>query len=387
MLFISGPRQVGKTTLAKLYCDSQGGGVYVNWDIITDQKKIVRNPYFFEEEKASPNQIVVFDEIHKYARWKNYLKGAYDRCRDTHHFIVTGSGRLDLFKKGGDSLLGRYLSLPMFPFTLSELADQYTNYADFREYLVHGAPCPQNAASRKDYETLFEFSGFPEPFLKGEKSAYNIWHQDRKNLLIRQDIRDATNIREISLLEILSHLISGRIGSLLSINALREDVGAAFETVRDWISILGQFYYLFQLKPYTGSLSRTIRKECKAYLFDWAEIDDPAIRFENFIALHLLKAVQTWRSLGDGDLKLCFIRDREKREVDFTIVEKDRVVCLIEAKASDEECSPNLLYFQEKLKVPVAVQVLHKPNIHRKLRRNDKIQWIVSADIWLTCLP
>ncbi|MBM4387188.1 MAG: ATP-binding protein [Deltaproteobacteria bacterium] len=250
MIFISGPRQVGKTTLAKAYGEASGGAVYFNWDIITDQKKLARNPYFFEEENRTPNNIVILDEIHKFAKWKNYLKGAYDKYGDEFLFIVTGSGRLDLFKKGGDSLMGRYIPVQLFPFTLSELAGRYVAFGDFRDFLTHGAP--EIHASSEDYKALLELGGFPEPFIRGEKTSYNIWHQERKSLLIRADIRDATNIREISLLEMLSHLVVGRIGSPLSINSLREDLGVAFETARDWIEILSRFYYLFQIAPYSG---------------------------------------------------------------------------------------------------------------------------------------
>lgn len=385
MVFLSGPRQVGKTTLAKTYSEENGGGVYFNWDVITDQKKLAKTPYFFEEENRTPSNIVHFDEIHKYAGWKNYLKGAYDKYKDEFLFIVTGSGRLDLFKKGGDSLMGRYISLPLFPFSLNEIFERFIGFDEFKVCLKEGPPA--GGSSKAEIDALFEFGGFPEPLLRGEKSFYNLWQQERKMQLVRSDIRDATNIRDISLLEMLSHLISERIGSPLSMNALREDLGVAFETVRDWIRILAQFYYLFQVHPFTGSLTRTLRKETKTYLFDWAEIDDPAVRFENFTASHLLKAVKTWKSTGEGDLKLHYIRDKEKREVDFVIVEKRKPVCLIEAKLTDETCSRHLLYYQEKLDVPVAVQLLFKGGVLKKMKKNGKLQWVMSADRWLGCLP
>ncbi len=385
MLFISGPRQVGKTTVAQEYLAANKGGIYFNWDIITDQKKFTKNPYFFEDENRTLNNIVVLDEIHKYSRWKNYLKGAYDKYKNEFLFIVVGSGRLDLFKKGGDSLLGRYVSLPLFQFSLAELSGYFTNFEQFKKYIIEDEPA--HSVSRSDYEMLFELSGFPEPLLNGNKSYYNIWQQERKTLLIRKDIRDATNIRDISLLEILSHLIPERIGSPLSINALREDMGVAFETIRDWIDILAQFYYLFKIQPFAGSLARTLKKETKVYLFDWSEIDNISLRFENFMAAHLLKAVKTWKSIGEGNINLYYIRDKEKREVDFIITEKMKPICLIEAKISEEDCSQNLLYYQEKLNVPVAIQVLHKSGVLKKMKKNNKIQWIISADKYLLTLP
>ena len=378
MVFLSGPRQVGKTTLSMSYMEKNGGGTYFNWDILTDQKKFVKNPYFFEEENQTPGNIVILDEIHKYSRWKNYLKGAFDKFGKNFSFIVTGSGRLDLFKKGGDSLLGRYLTLPLFPFSVGEWSGELTAFGGFLSFLNEGLP--DKKMSDDVYDSLFELSGFPDPLLRGDKSFYNIWKGERAKLLFREDIRDATKIREISQLEILSHLVADRIGSPLSINSLREDVGVAFETVRDWIKVLSQFYYLFQIRPYAGSLSRTLRKETKVYLFDWAEIDDVAIRFENFVAVHLLKATKTWKSTGEGDLALRYIRDKEKREVDFVITEKNKPVCLIEAKVSDEDLSSNLLFYQNKLNVPVAVQLLHKKGVCKRLSRGNMLQWIVSAD-------
>lgn len=385
MVFISGPRQVGKTTLSETWSNDHGGATYFNWDIITDQRHLAKNPYFFEDEVITKHNIVILDEIHKYARWKNYLKGAYDKFKNDFLFIVTGSGRLDIFKKGGDSLMGRYVSLPLFPFTIGEFAGKFPSYEEFLKYLTEGPP--DVPIDRNAYEALFELSGFPAPLLRGEKSYYNIWHQERKTVLLREDIRDATKLREISLLEMLSHLLVDRIGNPLSINALRQDVGVAFETARDWIELLSQFYYCFQLRPFTGSLVRTLRKETKAYLFDWAEIENIPIRFENFVATHLLKAVKTWKSLGAGNLKLHYIRDKEKREVDFVITNKMKPVCLIEAKLSEENISGDLLFYQEKMNVPVAIQLVHSAGINRQTKRNGKLQWVISADKWLNCLP
>lgn len=387
MAFVSGPRQVGKTTLAKRYQEQFEQSLYLNWDIPTHQKRILTDPLFLEKENRDPRKplLVVFDEIHKYARWKNYLKGIYDQGKDEFRFLITGSGRLDLFKKGGDSLLGRYFSVPLFPLTVGELKDKLTGLKDFKEAL--GSPPPVSAEASEGYSRLFRFSGFPEPFSRGTSVFYNRWFAERKTLLLREDIRDASAIREISLLEHLAHLIPERVGSPLSLNALKGDVGVAFETIRDWILLLEQFFYLFRLAPLTGRLARTLRKENKIFLFDWVEIEDESLRFENFVALHLLKAVRTWKAMGEGEIHLHYIRDKEKREVDFVLSEKGKPICLIECKARDENLAPNLIYFQKKLSVPTAVQVLHKAGVCKKMRSEGLIQWIISADQWLPILP
>ncbi len=387
MAFMSGPRQVGKTTLArqlqKTFCQS----LYFNWDIITDQKRLLKNPYFFEEADRQTRKpfLVVLDEIHKYARWKNYLKGAYDGHQNDFRFLVTGSGRLDLFKKGGDSLMGRYLSAPLFPLSVGELSGRLPTWADFKERLLDPPPIQSGVA--EVYGTLFRFSGFPEPFVKADARFYNAWFQERKSLLVREDIRSATGIREISLMETLSHLVPDKVGAPLSINSLREDVGVAFETVRDWLLLLEQFFYMIRIAPFTGSLARTLRKESKVYLYDWVEVPLESFRFENMVALHLHKAVQIWRATGEGDIGLHYVRDKDKREVDFLLTEKNRPLCLIECKLSDTALSPALAYYQDKFHVPTAVQLVSAGGLCRKTSRGGGTQWVISADRWLDLLP
>lgn len=387
MAFLSGPRQVGKTTLARAFQKEFAQSLYFNWDVITDQKRLLRNPYFFAEADRDPGEpfLVVLDEIHKYARWKNYLKGAYDAHHRDFRFLVTGSGRLDLFKKGGDSLLGRYMGAPLFPLSVGELGGSPATWAGFREGL--GEPPAAKAGVAEGYGTLFRFSGFPEPFVKADARFYNAWFQERKSLLVREDIRDASSIREISLMEVLSHLVPEKVGAPLSVNSLKEDVGVAFETVRDWLLLLEQFFYMFRLTPYSGSMARALRREAKAYLYDWVEVPQEGYRFENMVALHLHKAVQTWRAMGEGDIGLHYVRDKERREADFLLTEKRRPVCLVECKLSDTEFSPALSYFQDRLKVPAAVQLVHAPGICRKTTRAGAQQWVISADRWLALLP
>ena len=387
MAFVSGPRQVGKTTLAKHYKDLFGQGLYLNWDNVTHQKKILTDPLFFERENRDPAKpfLLVFDEIHKYGRWKNYLKGAYDDYKDEFKFLITGSGRLELFKKGGDSLLGRYFSVPLFPFSLGELGGRLIPFNEFLEGL--NDPPPSTRESIQGYHQLFRFSGFPEPFIRGTSAFYNRWFSERKTLLIREDIRDATPIREISLMEHLAHLIPERIGSPFSLNALKEDVGVAFETIRDWLLILEQFFYLFRVTPFTGRLARALRKESKVYLFDWVEIENEGFRFENLVALHLLKATRMWMATGEVQLDLNYVRDKEKREVDLVLSQRGRPLCLIECKFSDLSLSPSLIYFQQKLRVPHAIQIVHQTGICKKLQTGGFAQWVISADRWLSALP
>jgi predicted AAA+ superfamily ATPase len=385
MAFISGPRQVGKTTLAQSVLDHFNSGYYFNWDDVNDQKKLAHTPYFFEQIDKEPEKpfLIIFDEIHKYQRWKNYIKGVYDKYNQELKIIVSGSGRLDMFKKGGDSLLGRYFQLPLFPLTLGELHNNITTFQDFTKSMSTPDLKPDPAA----YEQLFTYSGFPEPFLRSELAFYNIWFNERKRLLIREDIRDATNIRKISLMDILSALLPERIGSPLSINSLREDLNVAFETIRDWINILSQFYYIFQISPYSRNVKRALRKEKKIYLYDWVEVTKHGFRFENMIALHLYKAVNIWRSTGCGQIDLFYIRDKEKREVDFVITKDKDPVTIIECKYNNTDPSASLQYFQNMLKTKTAVQLVNTSGVCRKLKTETGNLWIISADRWLRLLP
>ena len=387
MAFVSGPRQVGKTTLARHYQRGFSQSLYLNWDTLPHQKRILTDPAFLEKENREPDQpfLVVLDEIHKYARWKNYLKGTYDQYQDEFQFLVTGSGRLDLFKKGGDSLLGRYFSVLLLPLSVGELSGQLSGFDEFKQGLID--PPADSQEQRNAFQQLFRFSGFPEPFSRGRMDFYNLWFAERKRLLVREDIRDSSAIRNISLLDHLAHLIPYRVGNPLSINALREEVGIAFETARDWITLLEQFFYLFRIAPFVTRVARALRKETKVYLFDWAEIEDDSARFENLIALHLFKAAQVWQAQGNRMIGLNFIRDKEKREVDFVLSEQGKPLCLIECKTSRKELAPNLLHFQEKLEVPVAVQLLHESGVCQKRRAKGMTQWVISADRWLPLLP
>lgn len=386
MLFISGPRQAGKTTLAKKLLEASGQGIYFNWDIINHQKKLIADPYFFEKENRDPAKkfIVILDEIHKYGNWKNYLKGAYDAYSEDFSFLVTGSGRLDLFKKGGDSLLGRYLPLQLFPLSLGEIIGAEPDWKNFKRSVSSMGAA---TGARRIYQRLMEFSGFPEPYTEQNREFYNMWAQERKRLLVKDDIRSAYAIREISNMEILSNLLPGRVGSPLSINSLREDINATFDSIKDWLLILEQFYYLFRLKPFSGSISRSLKKEAKAYLYDWVEVPDEALRFENLTAMHLYKAVTLWRALGQANTELFYLRDKEKREADFLLTENGKPFMVIECKHAREEISENLLMFQKKTGAPMAIQLLHKAGVTKKTTLNGRIQWVISAERFLELLP
>lgn len=367
MAFIAGPRQVGKTTLGRwLLAQAGQAGNYFNWDIDAHRRGILRDPEHFwagrVELSGGRRPRLLLDEIHKFPRWKRFLKGLYDSVGTEAEILVTGSGRLDVYQRGGDSLLGRYSLYRLHPFTAGELlaADRAT-VREPKEFWTRALSGQAPAGAREALESVERFTGFPEPLLAASDSRLRRWRRSRRQLVFREDLRDLSQIREIGLVEALAALLPERVASPLSLNALAEDLGVAFGSVRTWVETLGRLYYLFELRPYAGRLARSLRREAKVYLYDPTEIESPGARFENLVALHLRKLCDAWNDWGSGDFSLHYVRDKEKRETDFLIAESGRPHALIEAKLSDAAESPSLRYFAERLKPAHAVQLVRDP--------------------------
>ncbi|MBI2338914.1 MAG: ATP-binding protein [Deltaproteobacteria bacterium] len=387
MAFIAGPRQVGKTTLAQaMLAGGPGDEGYYNWDIETHKKMILKDPvYFWQAPPDTPPQRIVLDEIHKYPRWKRFLKGLFDANRRRVEVLVTGSGRLDVYQRGGDSLFGRYHLFHLLPFSVGELLKRDgppPSPDDCLGRFFDSLPSPAT-----DYfETLWKFGGFPEPFFAADDRKLVQWQNDHRQLVLREDLRDLTQVRELGLVESMIHLLPERIGSPLSINALRESLGVNFKTAQNWIKSLERLYYLFCLRPYSARLDRALRREEKVYFFDWSVLEDPSKRFENMMAVHLLKACLIWTDAGYGQFNLHYVRDKEKREVDFVITSKNRPYLLVEAKLSETESDRSLLYFLERLKPQKgACQIVRNGEATRLVQRGPLN--IASAPRFLAAFP
>ncbi len=359
MAFVAGPRQVGKTTLLRRLLDRAGqAGNYFNWDIESNRKAVLRHPEGFWTQPKAARSRIALDEIHKYPRWKRFLKGLYDAAGAQTDILVTGSGRLDVYQRGGDSLLGRYGLYRLHPFTLGEiLAPDRICVRPPKELWSQVAHGVTPAGAERALSQLEHLTGFPEPLFSGSEARLRRWRRGRHHLVIREDLRDLTRIRDIGLVEALAALLPERVGSPLSLNALSEDLGVAFGSVRAWVEALSRLYYLFEIRPFSGRLARTLRREAKVYLFDFSEIQDPGARFENLVALHLLKLRDAWNDWGLGDYELHYVRDKEKRETDFLLTESRRPYLLLETKLSAKSVSPSLLYFRERLQPAHAVQL------------------------------
>jgi uncharacterized protein len=387
MIFLSGPRQSGKTTLAEKMIGSSFSNLsYFNYDFIESKKILRENPYFFEkvDRKDTSLPLVIFDEIHKHDKWKNYLKGIYDKFHEQYQFLVSGSGRLDTFQKSGDSLAGRYFMFHLYPLTLGELGNSYLSPDDF---LKDPIVIPVFKKERWDlWNTIDKFSGFPEPFMQGKKLFFNRWYKTYSRQLLYEDIRDISEIRKIDSLVSLFSILPSKIGSPVSINNLAMDIGISFNTISDWLTVFDRFFLSFSLSPWTFRIARAIKKEKKIYLMNPAIIEDNGSRMENIVAIELSRATQLWSDMGFGDFNLHYIRNKEKQEVDFLISENNTPKLLIEVKLSDTNPSKSLIKFQRSLDVPGIQLVLRKETARIVTNDKNKIL-IVSAPDWLGMLP
>lgn len=388
MVFLPGPRQCGKTTLARRIAEEFADSLYLNWDYVADRKQILKHPDFPSRmprhSRGAP--LIILDEIHKYRKWKAMMKGLYDAFHREFRFLVSGSGRLDIYQRGGDSLAGRYEYFHLWPFTLAELAETRANADHFFSDPLAGIETYESKMS-ETWNQLLHTGGFPEPFIAGSETRWRRWSRAYRKQLIREDIRDLTGLKQLDVVETLFEFLPERVGSPLSLNSLAELLQVAYNSVKAWIDILERFYLVFRISPWSKRISRGLRKEQKLYLFDLPQIEDPAARFENAVALELYRAVNTWNDLGLDDFSLHYIRTREKHEVDFLIACRKAPFLLIETKLSDNQPSSTLRRFQENLRVP-AIQLVNAPvTVTRYTGAAGYPVMVAPAWTWLSKLP
>lgn len=351
MLFLMGPRQVGKTTLSKVLSNNFDRSTYLNWDIddhralILSGQKFIEN--IFPSQSVSSKPLIIFDELHKYKNWKNFIKGFFDLYKDSYNIIVTGSAHLDVYQKGGDSLMGRYIPYTIHPFS----AGEFNNTVSFDLYR------PPSPIPEKHWSALYNFGGFPVPFLERSVLSYNQWKNTRRSQLFREDIRDLTHIHEISQLELCAQILGFQSGGILNRSSMARKLQVTTQTIGRWVETLKQFYYAFTIPPWTHNIPHSLIKEPKVYLNDWSLVTDPGARFENFVACHLKKSIDFWVQSGQGEFDLFFLRDKHQREVDFLITNNQKPWILIEVKTKEQPLSAALHYYMKKTKAPFGFQI------------------------------
>ena len=357
MVWIGGPRQVGKTTLSDALCeDFFPQGVYFNWDSDEDRRAILKKAWL----KTSP--LIIFDELHKFPRWKNWIKGVYDAREPNQHYLVTGSARMDVYKRGGDSLMGRYHYWRLHPLTLDEL--------------------PEGMACEEGFQRLIQLGGFPEPFLGADEREARRWRRERFDKILREDVRDLESIRSIQTLSLFVDALRERVGGMITMSNIAEDLQISPKTAKNWLDLIEKMYLCFAIYPYTHRIPRALQKPPKVFFYDNADvIGDNGARLENLVATTLLKRLHFLEDYYGYRCSLHYVRDKEKREVDFLTCVDGELVDLIEVKWSNTDVSSSLKYYAEKLKPKYVTQIvgtLEKPYHHGNILVTSPILFFSS---------
>jgi len=332
VVLVSGPRQVGKTTLSRQLFESC---VYLNFDSGPDREMIRKLEW---DRKA---RLVIFDELHKMKNWKSWLKGVYDTEGIPPAILVTGSARLDLYRKGGDSMAGRFFSYRLHPLSVREIRD-------------HLQEKPEDAVLQ-----LLRFGGFPEPYLGKDEDSARRWRRTHIDTIIRQDLLDLEKIRDLRSVETLIDLLRTRVGSPTSLNSLAEDLQVSPHTVGHWLQVLEQLCVVFPVRPYHRNIARSLLKEPKYYFYDVGDVkDDIGARLENLVAAALLRELHLMEDTTGRKTALHYLRDKEKREVDFLAVVDGSPVLMVEVKTADDSFDRSLFRFRRYLPGVRAVQVV-----------------------------
>jgi len=349
MALVSGPRQVGKTTVCRLLSDH-----YLNWDNSDDRRRILRGPAALAEAlqldrlREKP-PVAVLDELHKYSKWKALLKGFFDTYGDQVRLIVTGSSRIDVFRRGSDSLMGRYLLYRMHPWSVGE-----SLRTDLPQQEVR---LPAEIASA-EWDALWEHGGFPEPFLRRDSRFTRRWRSLRQEQLSREDLREVAQVADLGTMETLMQLLAERSAQQLVYSNLAREIQVSVDTVKRWVDLLARLHYGFMVRPWFRNVAKALRKEPKWFQRDWSGVADDGARAETLVACHLLKAVEGWTDLGFGEFELRYLRDKQKREVDFLVVKDRKPWFLVEVKMSETSLSPALAHFQAQTKAAHAFQLV-----------------------------
>src|SRR4030042_15828 len=396
MVFIAGPRQVGKTLLAKNWLKQKGcASLYFNWDEPSIRRAYLANSRFFESQARSlsiRDPWIVFDEIHKRNRWRDILKGAYDGFSDEFRFLITGSARLDLFRRVGDSLVGRYNLFHMFPLTLSEIVEtnRQTCFLEenvpktFFHRFEEEISCSLPQAVEQAFHGLLRFGPFPEPFLRQNERFSRKWHQDYISLVIREDLKDISRVSELDKIEHLLLLLSPRIMAPLSMANLAGELEVAHTTVKSWLEQLRRLFTIFSVPPWTRKISRGLRREKKWYFLDWLYAPEGPARLENMVATCLFRACSAMTDMGYGNYKLYYLRTIDKREIDFIVEVDNSPMTVIEVKSTDRVLSNSLRNRHRWFPKPtLGIQVVDRRGV---LEKHPDHTWLISIETFLSLL-
>ncbi|MBV9625123.1 MAG: ATP-binding protein [Acidobacteria bacterium] len=349
MALVLGPRQVGKTTTCRILSN-----IYLNWDNADDRRGLLRGPGAVAEtlglDRLQANTpVAVLDELHKYSKWKSLLKGFFDTYGDRVRLIITGSSRLDVFRRGSDSLMGRYLLYRMHPWSVGE---------SLRTNLPVTEIWPPAEIAPAEWDALWEHGGFPEPFLHRDSRFTRRWRSLRQEQLSREDLREVAQVIDLGTMETLIQILAESSAQQLIYSNLAREIQVSVDTAKRWVDLLSRLHYGFMVRPWFTNVTKALRKEPKWFQRDWSGLANEGARAETFVACHLLKAVEGWTDLGFGAFELRYLRDKQKREVDFLVVKDRKPWFMVEVKLKETSLSPSLAHFQAQTKATHAFQVV-----------------------------
>jgi predicted AAA+ superfamily ATPase len=358
IILITGPRQCGKTTLAKQLYESYE---YFNYDSVNS--RLVLKEQSWDREK----RLIIFDELHKMNGWKRWLKGIYDTEGIPPEILVTGSARLDIRKKLGDSLAGRYFQFRLHPLDLKEAA-------------LH---CDSDRETI--FQQLWQCSGFPEPFLKNNVTYYKRWRQSHLDAILRQDLIDLYTGRDIQAIETLVLLLRSRVGSTVSYANLARDIERDPNTIKRWLQLLENLYIIFRVTPYHKNIARSLLKEPKFYFYDHAYVEEDGARLENLVACALLKELQFIEDTKGLKTSLHYVRTKDGKELDFLICIEGKITSLLEIKCSDATPANSFHHFAQFLpqakKIQLVKELKHKKTYPDGLEIRPLIPWLANLDL------
>ena len=359
---VSGPRQCGKTTFAKMLLHERSEGRYFNWDDVEFRRLWVKTPSsIIPKQSGERTPLLVLDEIHKDRFWKRTLKGIYDTLENPCDIVVTGSARLDVYRRGSDSMMGRYFPFRLHPFSMRELDYKDVLSPDHMLEALFSRALKTGKSAARHLDDFMAYGPFPDPFLKKDTRYAGKWRQVHSQAIIREDLRDISRLPDLGRVELLAALLPERVGSIFSLKNMTEDMEISFDVLSRWLMYLKAVYYIFEIKPYSRRIARTLKRDGKVYLWDYSVIKDKAARFENLVAHHLLKTCHYWTDTGEGVFDLYYLRDKEKHEIDFLITRDGDPWLPVEVKMSDSDLSPNWIKFAPMLACKRGLQIVYQP--------------------------
>lgn len=359
IVILTGPRQCGKTTLAKQLTSDYD---YFNYDAVADQLALR------DQSWDRKRQLIIFDELHKMPRWKRWLKGVYDKEGATPQPLVTGSAKLDTYKKVGDSLAGRYFQYHMHPI-------------DLKEFLLFNP----NADRKSVFDTLCQCSGFPEPFLKGSETYYKRWRKTHLDIILRQDLVELQTVSDIKAIETLVELLKHRVGSTISYANLARDLERDPKTIKRWLDMLENMYVIYRVTPYSKNIGRSLLKESKYYFYDHTYGENAGARLENMVANALLKECDYRSDVHGIKSSLHFLRTKDGKELDFLIVQDNQPTHLIEIKNSDDNPAASFAFYKKFFKNAKLLQLVCELKREKTypdgLEIRQLIAWLAKVDL------